>query len=224
MGGKETATLYSAVMTLEVWRELQRNGITVLPITKGRNAEEILGILKDLQITEIGENRIEECLRKLPSLPSPLTVHFVGHLHSKKIRSIAQACAVIQSLDSLRYLLHLEKACAEMDLQRSIFLEVNTSGEPQKGGCRLSDVQGLVGACRHQCPHLRFRGLMTIGHRDRSVVRAEFRLLRELRDELQKTLPASRLELSMGMTEDYDIAIEEGATMIRIGRGLFEAR
>lgn len=175
-------------------------------------------------IREFGENRVQEALAKIPAvaelaaqrgLPAP-TWHLVGHLQTNKARAAAGAFAILHGIDSTRLLQALDRAAAA---PTRVLLEVNVAGEPTKFGFAPEDVAGAV-ALAQTLPHIEVAGLMTVAPRaeDPEAVRPVFRRLAELARELG--LP----ELSMGMTEDFEVAIEEGATMVRIGRAIFGER
>lgn len=175
-------------------------------------------------IREFGENRVQEALAKIPAvaelaaqrgLPAP-TWHLVGHLQTNKARAAAGAFAILHGIDSTRLLQALDRAAAA---STRVLLEVNVAGEPTKFGFAPEDVAGAV-ALAQTLPHIEVAGLMTVAPRaeDPEAVRPVFRGLAELARQLG--LP----ELSMGMTEDFEVAIEEGATMVRIGRAIFGER
>jgi len=174
----------------------------------------------ELGLRDFGENRMQEALPKVAALPE-LEWHFVGHLQTNKARDLKRGFRWLHSCDGLR-LARVVAAQAVPGL--AVLLEVNIAGEAQKYGF---SPDGL----RHEFPELaqlglQLRGLMTIAPmaRDPEAARPHFRALRRLRDELADASGISLPELSMGMTEDYAVAVEEGATMVRLGRALFGAR
>jgi pyridoxal phosphate enzyme (YggS family) len=148
----------------------------------------------------------------------------IGHLQRNKAKYVPGRFAVVQSLDSEALAAELERRAADADTTLRALVQVNVAGEAQKSGCAPADAPALVRAVRGHA-HLKLEGLMTIGPLtdDESVQRRTFRALRELRDALQKEglwLPA----LSMGMSADFGVAVEEGATMLRLGTVLFGSR
>ncbi len=146
----------------------------------------------------------------------------IGHLQTNKAKDAAVVFDCIHSLDSLRIADEVERRCAAVGKTMDVLLEVNVSGEEAKFGLKPEEVGGLV---RHvaNLPHLRLKGLMTMAPfaDDAETVRPVFRGLRELRDRLNEAGLCHLTELSMGMTQDYQVAIQEGATMVRIGSAIF---
>ncbi len=177
-----------------------------------------------LGIADFGENRVQELLSKSASLLElPLRWHLIGHLQTNKVRAVLPRVAMIHSLDSIR-LAETIQSHAEAGRRIDLLLQVNTSGEATKFGTS-PDAAPELAAAVSALPALRLRGLMTLGPLtdDREAIRRSFRLLRELRDAIRGSLPEVEL-LSMGMSGDYEIAIEEGATHIRVGTAIFGPR
>jgi pyridoxal phosphate enzyme (YggS family) len=177
---------------------------------------------------DFGENRVQEGLDKIAAL-SDLTAewHLIGHLQSNKAKKAAGAFAWIQSVDSLDLLARLDRAAAELGRRPKILIQVDLAHEATKHGADRGDVRALVDAAL-AARAVDLHGLMIVPpipeNPDES--RPWFRRLRDLRDELVTGgVPASRLtELSMGMSQDFEIAIEEGATMVRVGTAIFGHR
>ena len=168
-------------------------------------------------IAHLGESRVQEAAAKIPGLRRlPVTWHLVGHLQANKAKTAVELFDIIHSVDSL----HLAEVLSHR-AQRPlpVLLEVNAAGETSKFGFPPSEVAAAAQAVA-RLPHLDLRGLMTVAPwaSDPEAVRPIFRHLRRLRDALG--LP----ELSMGMTDDFEVAIEEGATLVRIGRAIFGER
>jgi len=168
-------------------------------------------------ITDVGENRVQEAAAKITALRGlPVTWHLVGHLQTNKAKTALELFDIIHSVDSL----HLAEALSHR-AQRPlpILLEVNAAGEASKFGFPPGEVADAAQAIA-RLPHLDLRGLMTVAPfvSDPETVRPVFRELRRLRDAL------GLRELSMGMTDDFEVAIEEGATLVRIGRAIFGER
>ncbi|MEA4945860.1 MAG: YggS family pyridoxal phosphate-dependent enzyme [Propionicimonas sp.] len=175
---------------------------------------------------EFGENKVQEAVAKateLADLPD-LTWAMIGHLQTNKVREVVSFADEFHALDSLRLAEALERRLESAGRSLDVYLEVNTSGEPGKFGL-LPDQVAEVLAELPRFPRLRPVGLMTlaVNSSDATAVRACFAELRELRDRLQSSTP-TLTGLSMGMSGDFELAIEEGATTVRIGQALFGAR
>ncbi|WP_313053361.1 YggS family pyridoxal phosphate-dependent enzyme [Stenotrophomonas cyclobalanopsidis] len=177
---------------------------------------------------ELGENKVQEAQRKAEAM-ADLGVHWsvIGHLQTNKARHVARFASEFQALDSLRVAEALQQRLQLEDRTLDVFVQVNTSAEPSKYGLEPDAVAAFV----QQLPafdRLRVRGLMTLAifTTDVERVRACFVRLRELRDQLQHSAPAGidLSHLSMGMSGDFEVAIEEGATVVRVGQAIFGAR
>lgn len=179
-------------------------------------------------ITTIGENRVQEAAEKFPELPHlpQLKKRLVGHLQSNKARKAMALFDVIDSIDSLKLARRLNAIAGETERRSEVLLQVNTANDPAKHGFEVAEMDTLLEIM--EMDNLKVEGLMTIGEftPNETVVRKTFRSLRELRDQLNEHLPAEKnlSELSMGMSGDFEIAVEEGATMVRLGTVLFGAR
>ncbi|HEX4999062.1 MAG TPA: YggS family pyridoxal phosphate-dependent enzyme [Terriglobia bacterium] len=168
-------------------------------------------------VREIGENRLQEALSKREELAgAPLTWHFIGRIQTNKARKIAENFDWVHSVDRADV---AKKLDVDSGRRLPVLIEANLSGESSKGGVAETGLVELAGIVR-ECRHLDLRGLMTVPpySDDPESTRPYFRRLRELAEQLQLR------ELSMGMSHDFEIAIEEGATIIRIGTALFGAR
>lgn len=176
-------------------------------------------------LADLGENRVQEALAKMDAWPdAPVRWHLVGHLQRNKVKHAVGRFVLVHSLDSVRLADALNEAAAARALVQDVLVEVNVAGEAQKTGCPPGEVPDLV-AHAADLPHLAVRGLMTMAPLtdDVAVQRGAFAGLRALREELVGRgyrLP----ELSMGMTNDFETAVEEGATMVRLGTVLFGER
>ena len=175
-----------------------------------------------------GENRVQEAEAKYGSSGLPaLSLHLIGHLQRNKARKGAELFEAVDSIDKVETAQALEAACAAAGRTLDILLEMNTSGEATKFGFAgegelLAAVEPILGL-----PHLRLRGLMTVGPltTDREQVRAAFRRLAQLFDRLRSLYAGQPLEvLSMGMSGDFETAVEEGSTLVRLGTALFGPR
>lgn len=176
---------------------------------------------------DLGENRVQELLEKQEALKDlPLRWHMIGHLQTNKVKQVVGRAALIQSLDRPELAEEIERQAALKQIQSvPCLIQVNSSGETSKFGLKPDDVESFVSGLKTKA--IRIQGLMTIGPNteDPEKIRASFRLMRELREALKKKFPAHNWEtLSMGMSGDYTIAIEEGATLIRVGTAVFGER
>ncbi len=194
------------------------DSVTLIAVSKGQPAEAVQAAA-EAGIGHFGENRIQEALPKIEQAAEAgveATWHLVGHLQSNKAKAAASAFDVIHSVDSARLLTRLDAAASA---SRDVLLQVNVAAEPQKQGVAPDEVGALVEAAR-EAGNLRLRGLMTIAPMAQNAEEARpvFRALRLLAERFE--LP----ELSMGMTDDFEVAIEEGATLVRVGRAIFGER
>ncbi len=210
--------------------------ITTVAVTKTATVEMIKQAI-DCGIKDIGENRVQDALEKFSALrhtPYAIRIkwHLVGHLQTNKAKDAVEIFDLIHSVDSLRIANEINKQAAKINKVQDILLEVNTSGETTKFGLKPEEVVEVLKKIAN-LKNISIKGLMTIAPivDNPEKARPYFRKLRELRDEINRlssivpALPAGRHRpsfLSMGMTDDFEVAIEEGATMIRIGRAIFE--
>lgn len=200
--------------------------ITLIAVSKTRPVE-LVEIAYTLGVTDFGENRVQEALPKVEHFhPEGLRWHLIGHLQSNKAGKVTGPFSCIHSIDSLHLAQVLSRHAQERGIQLAILLQVNVAGEASKEGVAPAEASALarqiVGL-----PALQIEGLMTVAPLVHSPEEARpvFHQLRLLRDRLRIEVPASAWEqLSMGMTDDYTIAIEEGATLVRVGRAIFGPR
>jgi PLP dependent protein len=180
-------------------------------------------------LCDLGENRVQEAREKIAALPdiaSRVRWHLIGHLQSNKAKLAATLFDWVHSLDSESVARELDRRAKDNGRRLSVLVEVNTSGEPSKFGVAPGDVLGLLQAVT-ACSALELRGLMTVGPLtdDVEASRFAYRLLAQSLSEARRAFPGARLDqLSMGMSADFDVAIEEGATMVRVGTALFGPR
>jgi pyridoxal phosphate enzyme (YggS family) len=196
-----------------------RSEVTLVAVTKTVDVE-VAACLPALGVVDLGENRPQELWRKAATLPSGVRWHMIGHLQRNKVERTLPLAHLIHAVDSMRLLEAIESQ--ERDI--AVLLEVNASGEASKHGFAPTDLLSLTSQLSH-LRHVRIRGLMTMAAlQDAEACRSTFRDLRNLRDQLRpKASPIHAVEhLSMGMSNDFEVAIEEGATIIRVGSVLFE--
>lgn len=172
-----------------------------------------------------GESRQQEAEPKLAALPATLNWHFIGRVQRNKVRKLLPAFAVIHAVDSLRLAAHMDEVAAECGLFPKVFLQVNVAGEASKGGFEPATLRAEMEALL-RLPRLEILGLMTIPPvgPDAEAARPWFVKLRELRDALERGFGVPLPALSMGMSGDYEVAIEEGATHVRVGSAIFGHR
>ncbi len=197
--------------------------VTLLAVSKTLPAEAVAEALAAGQC-KFGENRVQELSEKAPRLPASCQWHLIGHLQQNKVRQALQFASVIQTVDSLPLLQRINRIAGEMELTPEILLEVNISGEDSKFGICPDDAEVLLEAAREGPAHC--RGLMTIAplQASETELAAIFSGLRRLRDRLVSRTGLALPELSMGMSGDFEIAIAEGATLVRIGSAIFGSR
>jgi pyridoxal phosphate enzyme (YggS family) len=196
--------------------------IVLVAVTKGFSAERIREALA-VGLRILGENRVQEALSKIDEIgPANVDWHLIGHLQTNKVKFIDGRFRMVQSLDSVGLTEMLDR---RVQSPLDVLVEVNVAEEPQKTGVVPADLPAVAAAV-NAAEHLRLRGLMTVAPMvdDPEATRPVFRQLRALRDNTSQQLGLALPVLSMGMTHDYAIAIEEGATMLRLGRALFGPR
>lgn len=193
--------------------------VTLVAVTKSVRTDETNEVIK-AGVKAIGENRVEDFEKKMPDL-LPVEKHFIGRIQSRKIPRIVELFDVIQSVGSIEHLILIERAAIAQKKDLKVLLQFNISQEKQKGGFEQSDVERIIEAIS-TIQHAEIIGVMGIAEdtRDTAIVRRQFQLLKGIGERLRAAHPAIT-ELSMGMSNDYKIALEEGTTMLRIGRALF---
>ncbi len=200
--------------------------VTLVAVSKTKPLE-LVKLAYQVGLTHFGENRVQEALPKIAAFhPPDVSWQMIGHLQSNKAGKVAGAFDCIESVDNLRLAQALNRHAAELGNRLPVLLQVNVAGEASKEGMSMEETFALARQIV-ELPHLEVQGLMTIAPlvKDAEEVRPVFRGLRELRDRLREEIPhCSWSQLSMGMTDDYVVAIEEGATIVRIGRAIFGER
>ncbi len=201
--------------------------VSLIAVTKTQSPEVIRQAFA-AGLSIVGENRVQEAMEKSALLADlPLTWHLIGHLQTNKVKQAVQLFSLIHSVDSSRLATEINRCALNIGKVQDVLLEVNVSGEDAKSGVTPEQAEELA-AFIDSLPNLRLCGMMTVAplFDDPELTRPIFRTLREMFDKLkEKALhPDSFRWLSMGMTHDYRVAVEEGSTMVRIGTGLFGAR
>ena len=198
--------------------------VELVAVTKTHSAE-VVQVAVDAGQLLFGENRVQEAKAKIPELPSKLRWHLIGHLQSNKARLALTLFEMIHGVDSIDLLQHLNRVAEDFGVFPRVLLEVNVAGESSKFGFPpqqlLSEVESIV-----QIDRLQIEGLMTIPPLAAAPEhsRKYFVQLRELRDRLEREFKFPLPHLSMGMTADYGVAVEEGATLVRVGTAIFGER
>ena len=200
--------------------------VTLIAVRKTMPVEDLLRA-RELGMKHFGENKVQEIVDKYDQIPKDQTWHMIGHLQRNKVKYIIDKVAMIHSVDSLRLAEAISKEAVKKDVVMPVLIEVNVAGEESKFGVSPDDVKPLVKEIS-VLPNIRVKGLMTIapfvenGEENRPV----FRRLREISvDIAQENIDNVCMNvLSMGMTVDYDVAVEEGATMVRVGTAIFGKR
>jgi pyridoxal phosphate enzyme (YggS family) len=210
-----------------------RAEITLVAVTKTLPVE-VLALAYDLGLRDFGENRAEEALPKQATLPRDVRWHMIGHIQSRKAKQVAGAFWLIHSVDSLKLAAELARRAAALPDTPilDILLQVNVSGEAQKSGFQGTSPDEVAhfieeAAQAAALPLVRVRGLMTMAPflDDAEQTRPVFAAMRQLQGQLQHQLPNYDWQtLSMGMTNDFEVAIAEGATCVRVGTALFGTR
>lgn len=201
-------------------------GVRLLAAAKERTAEEISEAIR-AGVETIGENYLQDAERVFPHVKEKTYWHFIGHLQTKKVKKVVEMFDMIESVDSLRLAQEIERCCVIRDKVMPVLIEVNSGKEERKYGVNPEDVPGLIKEISLY-PHVKIMGLMTMGPRfgNPEESRPYFQKTRELFEQI-KDLHVPNVEmkyLSMGMTNSYRIAIEEGANLVRIGTKIFGDR
>jgi pyridoxal phosphate enzyme (YggS family) len=199
-------------------RAVENDPVAVVAVTKTLSADVVREVIRG-GIVDIGENRVQELLMKAERVKEPCRWHLVGPLQRNKARKAIGVAYMLHAIDGEAIALAVDRIAGEEGARIPVLLEVNTSGETSKHGVTRDEALEL-GYHLATLGHLDWRGLMTIGPLEggASAARACFRQLAGLAAELRGRLDLSLPELSMGMSDDFEIAVEEGATMVRLGR------
>jgi hypothetical protein len=202
--------------------------VTLMAVTKTHTADEINQVI-EAGATDIGENRVQELLEKYDSV-RPVRWHLIGHLQTNKVKNIIDKVVMIHSVDSMRLAKEIDKRAAAAGLVMDILIEINSAMEESKSGIPAKDLRPLVTEITSECGNLRVRGIMCIP--PIAVVpedaRPYFREAAAIYEDMQHwELPSDRFRpdvLSMGMSGDFEVAIEEGSTIVRVGSSIFGPR
>ena len=198
------------------------SAVTLMAVCKGQPPE-VVKAAAAVGLSLFGENKVQEAKAKIPLCPARLRWHMIGHLQTNKCRDAVHFFEMIQSVDSLHLAQEINQCAAKAAKTMPILLEVSVAGEASKYGYRPDQLAAEL-AQINALPRLEIHGLMTMAPwtPDPEKVRPVFRQLRELKERCEQFLGVPLAHLSMGMTSDFEVAIEEGATLVRIGTALFE--
>ena len=211
----------------------QRSGrkasdVTLVAVSKTKPLEMVIEAAKTGLVSHFGENKVQEGQIKIPAFPEDLKAcwHLIGHLQRNKARKALELFNIIESLDSEELASALERICAESDRRMDVLIEVNSSGEESKTGIAMDKAPALLDFLCEKCPHVSPLGLMTVGPLggDEKAVRGAFAATRELREKMRTSSGLALPMLSMGMSGDFEKAIEEGSTEVRVGTSIFGQR
>ncbi|HEX2963121.1 MAG: YggS family pyridoxal phosphate-dependent enzyme [Ignavibacteria bacterium] len=198
--------------------------VRLIAVSKNTGIDSICQALES-GITDLGENKAQELTEKVPLIDKNVNWHFLGHLQTNKVKYVVPVAFLIHSVDSIRLAEEINRQAVKLGKVQQILLEVKTSEEATKYGVgNLEDLLSLASFCR-EAPGLSLQGLMTMAPftDEEKLIRKSFSELRNLKVMLNER-GFDLTELSMGMTHDYEIAIEEGATMLRVGTAIFGER
>ncbi len=210
--------------------ELAQGQVKLIAVSKTK-PKEAIEELYALGQRAFGENRVQEIVEKNDALPKDIEWHFIGHLQSKKVKSIVPFVHLIHSIDSFKLLKEVQKQAKKVDRKVNVLLQMFIAQEETKYGLdkqELMEILEYYTADNDLLSHVRIVGVMGMATftEDKDQVRSEFKKLKDLFDFVKEgyLMPADFKEISMGMSGDYKIAVEEGSTMVRIGSMLFGAR
>lgn len=202
------------------------DSVKLIAVTKTYGAD-VINEAIGCGVSDIGENRVQEILEKYPAV-KPVRWHLIGHLQKNKVKYIIDKVELIHSVDSFELAKEIDKQARKIDKVQKVLLEVNVSGEESKFGICADECEGLCRRISADLPFVKIEGLMTVAPytEDTGLLENVFRGLKNLAEEIssKNIKNVDMKELSMGMTNDYTIAIECGSTMVRVGTGIFGKR
>lgn len=199
--------------------------VEIIAVTKTHDAE-VVREAWEAGLTIVGENKVQEAAWKKPVSVAGPSWHLIGHLQGNKVRPALELFDFIHSVDSVKLLHKIEGVAESTGAQPHVLFEVNVSGEKSKSGMKPEEVSGAIRELMSNCPRVTLEGFMTMApfSENPEDARPVFRKLRELRDETERQFGIVLPRLSMGMSGDYEVAVEEGATWVRLGTVLFGER
>ena len=200
--------------------------VRLIAVSKTKPAQMVLEAY-EAGMRDFGENKVQEILEKKPVLPQDIRWHMIGHLQRNKVHQVLGQAVLIHSVDSLRLANQIEAEAAKKGIEADILLEINVAREESKFGFFLEDAESAIRTIR-QLPHIHIRGLMTIApfvdnpEENRGIFQKLYQFSVDIASKNIDNVTMD--ELSMGMSNDFEVAIEEGATMVRVGTSIFGAR
>ena len=215
-------------------RAAQKSGrtagdVTLVAVTKTVGSQELLAALKTLRehgVCDFGENRVQELVEKQPLFDDKVNWHMIGHLQRNKVKNVVGRVAIIHSIDSLRLAEEISRVAVQRQVTADVLLEVNIAGEVSKHGITPGEAAALAAQVM-SLPNLAIKGLMTLAPfvDNPEENRGYFKKMANLLDDIKAVAPGADMPfLSMGMTNDYEVAVEEGANIVRIGTAIFGER
>ena len=201
--------------------------VTLIAVSKTKPLEDIEELIK-YEVNDFGENKPQELKKKFDEVSVPVRFHQIGHLQTNKVKYIINKTSLIHSVDSYKLAQVIEKEAAKRDIFVDILVEVNYAGEESKFGVSKDEALGLVKEIASSFRHINVKGLMTIApfvddpEENRPIFKGMHELLLDIKSQNIDNVDMS--VLSMGMTNDYVVAVEEGATMVRVGTAIFGER
>lgn len=204
-----------------------RDAVTLIAVSKTKPLSDIEELLQNTDAENFGENKVQELVDKYEHISRLVKWHMIGHLQTNKVKYIVDKVCLIHSVDSVNLAKTIEKEAAKHNVVVPILIEVNVAGEESKFGVSVEETEDLIQQIK-DFPHIHIDGLMTIAPfvANPEENRVHFRRLKELLLDINsKNIDNVHMNvLSMGMTNDYEVAVEEGATMVRVGTGIFGER
>lgn len=202
------------------------DGVTLIAVSKTKPVK-LLKEAYDAGARDFGENKVQEILEKYPELPDNIRWHMIGHLQTNKVRQVIDKACLIHSVDSVKLAREIEKEAAKREIVMPILLEVNVAKEDSKFGLFLEEVEAALQEIA-KFSHVSVQGLMTIApfvedaEENRQIFRKLYQFFVDMKSKKVDNINMN--VLSMGMTGDFEVAVEEGATMVRVGTGIFGER
>ena len=227
-GNQQGKGISKVAQNLAILRDaLSDSAVTLIAVTKHATIDQIAEA-HDLGVSDFGENRVQDALKKRPLLPpqvaSDSTWHFIGHLQSNKVKQVVGNFSLIHSVDSFRLVEEVAKVAEQKGTIQRILLQVKIVKDDAKTGFTIDELKDALPAILNM-QSIKVEGLMTITpyDADEATTESSFNGLRQLRDQINETFGTNLTELSMGMSDDWREAVSCGATMIRLGRAIFDS-